>query len=67
MEGAMRMKHDLKGLPFTIFEITPVLAGWSADEKYRVVTKDGVFLLRLSPEDQYERKLIEFQIGRAHV
>ena len=57
----MRMKHDLKGLPFTIFEITPVLAGWSADEKYRVVTKDGVFLLRLSPEDQYERKLIEFQ------
>lgn len=55
------MKHDLKGLPFTIFEITPVLAGWSADEKYRVVTKDGVFLLRLSPEDQYERKLIEFQ------
>ena len=57
----MRMKHDLKGLPFTIFTITPVLAGWSAEEKYRVVTKDGVFLLRLSPEDQYERKLIEFQ------
>ncbi len=55
------MNHDLKVLPFTIFEITPVLAGWSADEKYRVVTKDGVFLLRLSPEDQYERKLIEFQ------
>lgn len=57
----MRMKHDLKGLPFTIFTITPVLAGWSADEKYRVVTKDGIFLLRLSPEDQYERKLMEFQ------
>jgi len=55
------MKHDLKGLPFTIFTITPVLAGWSADEKYRVVTKDGIFLLRLSPEDQYERKLMEFQ------
>ncbi len=35
------MNHDLKGLPLTPFEITPVLAGWSADEKYRVVTKNG--------------------------
>lgn len=48
--------RGLGGLPFRIFEANTVLAGWSSDHKFKVKTEDGIFLLRISPEDQYDRK-----------
>ena len=48
--------RGLGGLPFRIFEANTVLAGWSSDQKFKVKTEDGIFLLRISPEDQYDRK-----------
>lgn len=36
--------------------------GWSGDKKYRVTTDDGhVYLLRVSPKTQFERKHAQFQ------
>ncbi len=43
--------------------IEPVSKGWSADQKYRVVTGDGeVCLLRLTDASQYDAKKKEYEI-----
>jgi len=47
---------------YTFTEITPILKGWSDDEKYLVQTDDGrELLLRLSAGDKYDRKNEEFE------
>ena len=47
---------------YTFTEITPILKGWSDDEKYLVQTDDGQkLLLRLSAGDKYDRKKEEFE------
>lgn len=39
-----------------------ILKGWSSDKKYCVTDRTGTkFLLRVSPSEQYERKLSEFE------
>jgi aminoglycoside phosphotransferase (APT) family kinase protein len=40
--------------------ITPVTAGWSDDQKLKIETGTGSFLLRLSPADALARKQDEF-------
>ncbi len=40
---------------------TPIEKGWSSDRKYRVTAEDGTpYLLRISPAEQYDRKIAEF-------
>ena len=44
-----------------ITEKTPIDKGWSGDQKFRAITADGhTFLLRISPQDRFERKKREF-------
>ena len=41
---------------------TPISKGWSGDRKYRAETEDGeVYLFRISPIEQFERKKAEFE------
>ncbi len=40
---------------------TPVPKGWSGDRKFRVSIGGSDYLLRLSPEAQYERRLAQFR------
>lgn len=48
-------------------EITPVTAGWSDDQKYRITTATESCLLRISPIAALPRKQDEFaQLGRIH-
>ncbi len=43
----------------------PVTVGWSHDQKYKIETKAGSSLLRVSPADSYARKQEEFiQVAR---
>ena len=45
----------------TITSKTPIDKGWSGDQKYRAVTRDGsVYLLRVSAPERAERKQREF-------
>lgn len=46
-------------------KIVPILKGWSNDKKYCVTSKEGIkYLLRISPNDQFDRKKKEFEIMR---
>ena len=46
----------------TIISRTPILKGWSSDQKYCAVTADGIkYLLRISAADCLDRKMGEFQ------
>ena len=46
-------------------KIVPILKGWSNDKKYCVTSKEGIkYLLRISPNDQFDRKEKEFEIMR---
>jgi aminoglycoside phosphotransferase (APT) family kinase protein len=47
----------------TITKKEPITKGWSGDKKYCVTTADGtMYLLRISPIEQYERKKTEFEM-----
>lgn len=42
---------------FDFVSITPIAKGWSADQKYQVIKKDGMkYLLRISPIERYETR-----------
>ncbi len=46
-------------------KISPVTAGWSHDQKYKIETATGSYLFRVSPADHYSRKQEEFaQVAR---
>lgn len=46
----------------TLITKEPIRKGWSGDQKFRAVTEEGaVFLLRLSPVEQLERKRREYE------
>ncbi len=45
-----------------ITRLEPIDKGWSGDKKYKVSTGSGeVYLLRLSPEEKYDRRLRQFR------
>lgn len=53
--------HGYKMIDFN--SRVPVLKGWSGDKKYCVTDKEGSkYLLRVSPEDQYEKRKALFHV-----
>lgn len=53
----------LAELNIEIEKIEKITKGWSADEKYKITTKQGkTLLLRLASVDKYDEKEKEFQI-----
>lgn len=51
-------------LLYEIKEQTPIYKGWSSDQKYCATAESGTkYLLRIAPQEQYDRKKSEFELA----
>ncbi|SLM31891.1 putative Aminoglycoside phosphotransferase [Desulfamplus magnetovallimortis] len=56
------IKNKINEITGEISNIVPIEKGFSSEKKWQITAKNGVFLLRSSPSNMYERKKEEYDL-----